>query len=86
MKRIAAVVEGACIVGLKHDRLVVARDRIVELLQLLKRIAAIVEAARIVSCEGDCLVIARHCLVEPFQLLERNAADPIGSGNLWIYF
>ena len=52
------------IVGLERDCLVVARQRLVEPLQLLQRNAAVGEGIRIAGLERDRLVVARQRLVE----------------------
>ena len=65
---------GLRIVGLVRDRLVVARQRVVEPLQLLQRKAAVVERLRLVGLHRQRAVVARQRLLEPLQLPQHIAA------------
>ena len=54
--------------------MIIARQRLLEPLELMQRNAAVVEGLRIVGFERERLVVARQRLVEPLQLLQRIAA------------
>jgi hypothetical protein len=56
------------------NRLIVARQRLIEPLQVLQRNATTTEGIRIVGLKRERLIITRQCPLEPSQLLQRNAA------------
>ena len=62
------------VVRLEVYRLAVARQRLVETLQLRERNASVVEGFCVVRPKGNRLVVAGQRLVETLQLLERIAS------------
>ena len=71
--------------GFERERLVVARQRLVEPLQLLQHTTAVVEGTRIIGLERERPVVARQRLVEPLQPLQRKAAVVVRRGSFGIY-
>nr|WP_295445569.1 hypothetical protein [Sphingorhabdus sp. EL138] len=66
-KRFQLVDERLSIIRFKGDCLVIARQRIVETLEILQRIATVVERIGIIRFKDDCLVVARQRIVETLE-------------------
>ena len=67
----ATAIEGLGIIRLERQRAVVARQRLVEPLEIMERMAAIVERLGIIRLDRQRAVVGGEGLVEPLQFFER---------------